>query len=137
MYNADLIIETQELIFMRLMRWFGVGIIIIGILLILDFSSNNINPNVNLGNYGLIALLLGCLVIGADAFSRRVNLSQSAANLSVVIAAGWTTLSSGLLVALLGFLLENQVMCSCPASGPCACGVCFTVSCSTPGYQPL
>lgn len=108
---------------MRLMRWFGVGVLIIGILLLLDFASKNINPNVSAANSGLLALLFGCLLIGADAFSKRVNLSQTATNLSVMIVAGWTILSSGLLVALLGFLLENQVMCNCPASGPCNCGV--------------
>ena len=108
---------------MRLMRWLGFAILVVGILLLIDFFSKNINPNVSLANFGLLAILLGCLLLGADVFGRRTDLSRTRSRMQLPITLGWLMLSSGLLVSLFGFLLENQVMCSCPANGPCYCGV--------------
>jgi hypothetical protein len=107
---------------MRLIRWVGVAIVIIGILLLLDFFSKQINSNILLADVGLLTFLLGCLLVGVDGFSRKVKFSEKKSG-QVLMICGWLMLSSGLLVGLLGFLLENQVMCSCPASGPCYCGV--------------
>ncbi len=111
---------------MRLMRWFGVGVLLLGVLLIADFFSTNVNPNVAAANFGLLALVLGGLILGADAFRRRASVVFQTPTMGrppMLVTFGWSILSLGLLIGLNGFLLENQVMCSCPATGSCECGV--------------
>ncbi len=73
-----------------------------------------------IGNLGLLALLLGVLVVASDLFAKRVQLQGVTRMLAV---AGWSLFSAGLLVGLAGFLLMNQAPCLCPAYGPCPCGV--------------
>jgi hypothetical protein len=82
--------------------------------------STTINPDVTSGDLGLLAVLLGVLVVAFDLFAKKVQLQGVTMILAV---AGWSLLSAGLLVGLVGFLLMNQVACSCPESGPCVCGV--------------
>ena len=106
---------------MRLMRWFGVSELIVGILLLVSFFSKQINPNISLANLGLLSLLFGSLIVGVDGLSRRVKLSETSGGLRILITYGQVLLSFGLLMGLLGLLLENQIMCSCPARESCYC----------------
>ncbi len=99
----------------------GILILIMGIGFLLVFLSTTINPSVTAGNLGLLAILLGILVVGFDAFAKKAQLQGVPMTLTL---AGWLPFSIGLLVGLAGFLLANQVACSCPASPyPCQCGV--------------
>jgi hypothetical protein len=102
----------------------GILISIMGILLLLVFLSTPINPSVTAGNLGLLAILLGVLVVGFDAFAKKAQLQGVPMKLTVI---GWGLFSIGLLVGLAGFLLVNQVACSCPDCPvgrpcPCICG---------------
>lgn len=102
----------------------GILILIMGIGLLLVFLGTTINPSVTAGNLGLLAILLGMLVVAFDSFTKKTRLQGVTTKLTV---AGWALLSVGLLVGLAGFLLANQVWCSCPecpeySPCPCACG---------------
>ncbi len=98
----------------------GILISVIGIVFLITFLSKPVNPDVTIGNLGLLTVLLGVLVVASDLFAKRVQLRGTTTMLAV---AGWSLFSAGLLVGFAGFLLANQVMCSCPAYGPCTCGV--------------
>jgi len=104
---------------MRMGRLLGLAMLALGLALLVSFLSTSINPNVTLGNLGLLALLLGGLLLTSDLYVRRVRIGPS----FFLAAFGWSVLSAGLLVTLTGFLLGNQVVCSCPANGPCTCDV--------------
>ena len=57
-----------------------------------------------------------------DPFWRIIIGSSLTKRRTAVIACGWSLLAVGALVGLTGFLLSNQIMCSCPAFGLCNCG---------------
>ena len=102
----------------------GILILIIGIGLLLVFLSTTINPSVTAADLGLLAILLGVLVVAFDSFTKKTRLQGVTTKLTV---AGWGLLLVGFLVGLEGFLLANQLWCSCPECPeygpcPCACG---------------
>ena len=90
----------------------GTIVLIIGVVFLIGFFSTRINLPVVLANLGLLAILFGVIIIGSSLTKRR----------TAVIACGWSLLAVGALVGLTGFLLSNQIMCSCPAFGLCNCG---------------
>ena len=105
---------------MSITRIAGILISIIGVVFLLIFLRTTVNSDVTIGNLGLLAVLLGVLVVASDLFAKKVQLQ----GLTMILAvAGWSLFSAGLLVGLAGFLLANQAPCSCPAYGPCPCGV--------------
>ena len=104
-----------------ILRLLGVIVLLIGIVLLGSFISVTINPPVSSANLGLLSLLFGIILIAAASTARRAkaqSLRQTAG-----MSLGWSLLALGAIVSLSGFLLSNQVICSCPASGPCSCGV--------------
>jgi len=106
------------------LRWLGVSILALGALLVLNFLVTRNNPNVTLGDLGVLALLLGGLAVASDALGIRRAAHPDSSRPGFTLS-GWLLFSAGLLVALAAFLLENQVSCSCPALGPCDCGEAF------------
>jgi hypothetical protein len=102
----------------------GILISITGVVFLLIFLRTTVNPDVTIGNLGLLALLLGVLVVAFDLFTKKIQLQGVN---TIVAVTGWSLFSAGLLVGLAGFLLANQVACSCPeyplANYPCICGV--------------
>jgi hypothetical protein len=104
---------------MSRVRWAGVCLLLLGGSLLLMFISIRVNPSVTAADFGLLSLLLGVIVI---LFSSMGPRSKTRGTL-LAASLGWLSLGTGSLAALGGFLLENQVSCSCPATGPCQCGV--------------
>ena len=109
----------------------GILISMIGVVFLLIFLVEVITHNYiitqplitqlpTIGNLGLLAILLGVLVVASDLFVKKVHLQGVTTILAV---AGWSLFSVGLLVGFAGFLLMNQAPCLCPAYGPCPCGV--------------
>ena len=103
----------------------GAGILILlvvagALLFLFPFLTTSVNPDVSLGFLGLLIVLLGGLILAANSFRKRVHLRGLGSVLAIV---GWSTFTSGALISFAGFLLGSQVMCLCPASGPCACFV--------------
>lgn len=101
----------------------GIFIIVVGTFLFLfPFLITNVNPDVSLGFSGLVVAFFGGLVLAANSFRKR---APHLSGFGLVLAAvGWSTLASGVLISIAGFLLGTQVACSCPASpAPCACFV--------------
>ena len=108
---------------MNVARVTGLFISAIGVVLVLNFFTRQVNPDVQGADLGMLAILLGLLTVDYDSLRKRVG--GHGATSAPLVSAGWPILSAGLLVALASFLLENQVMCSCPAFGPCACGTVY------------
>jgi hypothetical protein len=108
---------------MNAVRGTGLLISAIGLVLVLNFFTRQVNPDVQGADLGMLAVLLGLLIVGYDSLRERAG--GHGATSAPLVSAGWPILSAGLLIALASFLLENQVMCSCPAFGPCACGTAY------------
>ncbi len=100
-----------------------IGLLVLGVglfVFVFPFVTTSVNPDVTLGFQGLLVTLLGVLVVASNSFRKKVRLGGVGLWFAI---GGWLLLSTGLLVAFAGFLFESQVTCSCPASGPCICGV--------------
>lgn len=107
-------------------RWAGLSLLAAGAVLLADFFSRRDNPSVTAADLGLLALLLGALMLVYGSFSGREDAGVK--RWSILARLGWLSLAAGLLGVLAGFLLQGQVMCSCPAEVPgnlvpCHCGV--------------
>jgi hypothetical protein len=100
----------------------GLVLSVIGVIFSLGILlTTRVNPNIAIIDIGLLIVLLGVLVVAYDLFAKR---SQFRRTDRLLALAGWAFLSIGLLVGFGGFLLANQVACSCPAyPSPCGCGV--------------
>jgi hypothetical protein len=105
---------------LRPLRWAGYSALVLGAALVLDFLATRTNPSVTQGDLGILALVLGGLALGTD--SLGLGRAGRGNDVSSPTARGWALLSLGLLVAVSGLLLQNQVSCMCPAFGPCDCG---------------
>jgi len=105
---------------LRPLRIVGLLALVGGFLLLLPFFTTTVNPNVSLADGALLVLALGGLMMVADVF---IRMTKAEGRRMVVVSAGWCIFSAGLLTTFAGSLLGAQVMCSCPAEGPCSCGV--------------
>jgi len=91
--------------------------------LLLPYLTTPVNPDIILADVALLVLLLGALVIASNTYVRRVRRRASGSRIAILSYSGF---SAGLLVAFAGFLLANQVACSCPPTPlevPCPCDV--------------
>jgi hypothetical protein len=87
----------------------GLFLIALGAVSLVLFFATPVNPNVTLGDLGLLSILGGALFIYLGFLRRRTAPEEQAGSL---VVTGWKVFSVGLLVALGAFLLLNQTMCA-------------------------
>lgn len=87
----------------------GLVLIALGAISLVLFLATPVNPNVTLGDLGLLSILGGALFIYLGFLRRRTTPGE---HTNALVATGWKVLSVGLLVALGAFLLLNQTMCA-------------------------
>jgi hypothetical protein len=87
----------------------GLVLIALGAISLVLFSATPVNPNVTLGDLGLLSILGGALFIYLGFLRRRTAPGE---HTNALVVTGWKVLSVGLLVALGAFLLLNQTMCA-------------------------
>lgn len=112
---------------MNVLKVAGLSILAVGAILLLDFLSRTVNPDVTAGDLGILGLLLGGLVLAAGSLGKRASPRGQGSSLVMV---GWLALSVGLLVAIAALLLLNQTPCMCTNQIvgqrlACSCGASF------------
>ncbi len=73
----------------------GVFISAIGVVLVLNFFTRQVNPDVQGADLGMLAILLGLLTVDYDSLRKRVG--GHGATSAPLVSAGWPILSAGLL----------------------------------------
>jgi hypothetical protein len=81
----------------------------LGIISMVLFFATAVNPNVTLGDLGLLSVLGGALLIYLAFLRRRTTTGERT---NALVVTGWKVLSVGLLVALGAFLLLIQTACA-------------------------
>jgi hypothetical protein len=87
----------------------GLVLIALGAISLVLFVATPVNPDVTLGDLGLLSILGGVLFIYLGFLRRRTTPGE---HTNALVVTGWNVLSVGLLVALGAFLLLNQTMCA-------------------------